>query len=242
MNNKCKSFFNEMRILVRSVPTMALVLLIVTVFSMNLLANKSIATGFELLVLDCGMLISWVAFLVLDVLTKHFGPRVATLLSVFATGFNLIICLVFFLVSLIPGTWGQASGAENAQMINDALDKTFGGSWYVIFGSAAAFLVSSFINNFINHFVGKALKGRNGLHVFLIRSYVSTAVGQFADNFVFAFIVSRIFFGWSISQCAVCALFGMAVELICEGIFAAFGYKVCEKWQKNKVGEEYFNR
>ncbi len=229
----------ELGLLIKAVPTMALVMLIITVFSMNLLANKSIYTGSELFVLDCGMLISWVAFLTLDVLTKHFGPKAATLLSVFATAVNLLVCLVFFLASLVPGVWGQA-GVQNAEIINAALDKTFGGSWYVIFGSAAAFLVSSLVNNFTNYFVGKALKNQGGLFAFLICSYVSTAIGQFADNFVFALTVSRIFFGWTLLQCTVCALTGMAIELICEGVFAAFGYKICEKWKKNKVGEEYF--
>ena len=208
---------------------------------MNLLANKSIATGSELLVLDCGMLISWAAFLVLDVLTKHFGPRAATLLSVFATAVNLAMCLVFFIASLIPGVWGEASG-DYSQMINDALDNTFGGSWYVIFGSAVAFLASSLLNNFTNHLVGKALKRKDGLLTFSIRAYVSTAIAQFADNFVFSLIVSRVFFGWSLSQCAICALLGMAIELVCEGVFAVFGYRICEKWQKNKVGEEYLKK
>ena len=60
--NKIKGLVSDIRLLLHSVPTTALVLLCITVFSMNLLANKSIATGSELLVLDCGMLISWAAF------------------------------------------------------------------------------------------------------------------------------------------------------------------------------------
>lgn len=237
--NKRKGFLRDISILLRAVPTLAIVLLTVSVFSMNLLANKSIATGSHIFVFDCGMLISWIAFLVLDVITKHFGPKAATLTSLFAAGVSLFICLVFFLVSLIPGTWGQADG-QYANIINEALDNTFGGSWFVIIGSMAAFLVSSLVNNTVNHFVGKAIKRKNGLFAFLVRSYVSTAVGQFADNFVFTVLVSRAFFGWTLSQCTVCALTGMAAELICEGIFAPIGYGICKKWQKNNVGEEYF--
>lgn len=220
---------------------MATVVLTLTVFSMNLLANKSILTGCELLVLDCGMLISWVAFLVLDVITKSFGPYSATLLSVFSTAVSLVMCLVFFLASLIPGVWGQADG-EYADIISDALNKTFGGSWYVIFGSAAAFLISAVLNNITNHLVGIALKKHDGLLTFMARSFVSTAIGQFADNFVFSLIVSRVFFGWTLAECALCALFGMAIELICEGIFATFGYRICEKWKKNKVGKEFLSK
>ena len=55
-------------------------------------------------------------------------------------------------------------------------------------------------------------------------------------------LVSRVFFGWTLMQCLTCSLFGMMVELICEGVMSLFGYRICEQWRKNKVGEEYLCR
>ena len=240
---KLSQGFSEFQLLLQSVPTVTFTLFVVAVFSMNLMANKSIDVPFDWLALDCGMIVSWFVFLVLDVLTKHFGPKAATQLSIFATLLNLALCGVFFLVSIIPGTWGEAYVEGGEALTNSALNNTFGGTWYVIFGSATAFLIASFTNNFMNYFVGKAFKRNpNGPLAYFCRSLTSTAFSQFVDNFVFAFLVSRVFFGWSLVQCFSCALLGMVVELLCQVVFSWFGYRVSEKWRKNNVGMPYLGQ
>ncbi len=232
----------EFRLLTKSVPPVMLVLFVVAVFLMNLLANKSMNLPFEWLALDCGLVVSWFVFLVMDIITKHFGPKAATQLSIFAMVINLGLCAVFYAVSAIPGTWSASFIPGSESVINTALDSTFGGTWYVILGSAVAFGISSVVNNFLNAYVGKAFKRNpNGLPAYMCRTYVSTAVGQFADNFVFSILVSHVFFGWTLVQCVTCSLFGMVAELLCESLFSVFGYWVCEKWRNNKVGEEYLN-
>ena len=238
--SKLEQQWNEFRLLIHSVPTMLLIFFVMSVVLMNLLANKSINLPVSWLALDCGLVVSWFAFLVMDMITKHFGPKAATQLSLFAMAINLVICLVFFAVSRIPGTWSASfvPGAEGT--INSALDATFGGTWYVIFGSAIAFTVSAAVNNFLNDLVGRAFRRNpNGMVAWLSRSYISTAIGQFTDNFVFALLVSHVFFGWSLLQCVTCSIFGMIFELLCESVFSVFGYWICENWRRNHVGEEY---
>lgn len=241
-HSKLQQSLFEFRLLIRSVPPVLLTLFVVSVFLMNLMANKSINLPFEWLALDCGLVVSWFVFLVLDIITKHFGPKAATQLSIFAMIVNLGLCLVFYIVSIIPGTWGESYVPGSEAVINSALNHTFGGTWYIILGSAIAFTVSSFVNNFLNYYVGKAFtKNPNSMSAYLCRSYVSTAIGQFIDNFVFAMLVSRVFFGWSLTQCITCSLFGMVAELLCESVFSVFGYWICENWRNRKVGEEYLN-
>ena len=231
----------EFKLLLKSVPTVMLIFFCLAVFMMNLMANKSINLPFSWLALDCGIVVSWFVFLVMDIITKHFGPKAATELSVFAMLMNFIICMVFYVVSIIPGTWGESYVEGSEEVINAALNNTFGGTWYIILGSAIAFLTSSVVNNFMNYYVGKAFKKNpDGMGAFICRSYVSTAIGQFTDNFVFAFLVSRTFFGWTLLQCITCSLFGMVAELLCECIFSVFGYYTCEKWKNDGVGKEYF--
>lgn len=242
MSQRIKKERYELKLLMDSVPTFVVTLLVVTVFTMNLLANKSIELPSELFVLDCGMMVSWIAFLIMDIVTKHFGPKAATQLSFVASAFNLALCLLFFLCSVIPGNWGEVYAGGNAELINNALNRTFGGTWYILLGSTIAFLLSSFVNNFTNHFIGKLLQNdQNGYAAYAARAYISTAIGQFTDNLTFSLIVSRVFFGWTLTQCVVCALSGMAIELLCEVCFSVFGYKICEKWRKAHVGEEYLN-
>lgn len=242
MLEKIKDAFKEFRLLIISIPAPVTVFFVLSVFSMNLLANKSINLPVSWLALDCGIIVSWFAFLAMDTVTKHFGPKAATMLSLFAIAVNLVFCLIMFLGSLIPGVWGESFVESGGEQINVALDKTFGGTWYVLLGSTVAFIVSSVVNNFTNAGIGYAFKKNpDGAAAYFMRSYVSTAIGQFADNMIFALIVSHNFFGWTILQCVTCSLTGMVVELLFEVVFSGVGYGVCRKWKRDNVGKEYFD-
>ncbi|MDE6676158.1 MAG: VUT family protein [Clostridia bacterium] len=242
LKQKIKKEWHEFCVLLKTVPTLVVVLFILSVFSMNLLANKSISIPVDWLALDCGIIVSWFAFFTMDILTKHFGPKAATEITVLAIIVNLFFCLLLFLASLIPGVWGESYVEGSEEIINGALDKTFGGTWYVVLGSTAAFLASAIVNNLSNFGVGKLFKKNpDGLAAYVLRAYVSTAIGQFVDNLIFALVVSHFFFGWSIVQCVTCAVTGMLVELLCEGIFFYPGFYITRRWKKNRVGEEYLN-
>lgn len=237
---KLKNYFYEIRLLIRSVPSFIFSLFVLSVFCMNLLANKSISLPFDWLALDCGMLISWFAFLSMDIITKHFGPKAATELSVIATALNLLFCIIFFIVSKIPGVWSHSYVNGNENIINHALNNTFGGTWFVIFGSTVAFLLSALVNNFTNFLVGKAFKkNSDSFKAYTVRCYISTALGQFVDNLTFSLIVSHFFFDWSLLQCVTCSITGMIFELICEAVFSKTGYKICKKWEEEQIGQEY---
>ena len=91
------------------------------------------------------------------------------------------------------------------------------------------------------HFIGKLLHRKiAGFGVYAVRSYLSTAIGQFCDNLIFALVVSRVFFGWTLSQCFVCSVTGMLVELVLEVLFSPIGYRLCQSWHERDIGKEYF--
>ena len=212
--NRLKKEVLETKVLLRSIPSLTMTLFVVSVVTMNLLANKSISLPISCLALDCGIFVSWLSFLSMDMITKYFGPKAATQASIVAVLVNLLMCVIFFIVKLVPGVW-SASYVDGAQtVINQALDGTFGGTWYVLLGSTIAFLVSSLVNNY-------------------------TAIGQFCDNFVFALIVSHQFFGWTMVQCVMCSFTGMIVETLCEVLFSYPGYKIIEGWKKDHIGTAY---
>lgn len=241
MLSKIKREIYEIKILLRSVPSTILTLFAVSVIAMNLLANKSVNLPVDWLALDCGIIVSWVSFLSMDIITKHFGPKAATQVSIVAVLFNLMVCIIFFIAGSIPGIWGESYVEGSETIINSALDHTFLGTWYVLLGSTTAFIISAVVNNFLNYLIGKLInKNSDSFLAYAVRTYISTAVGQFADNLVFALIVSHIFFGWSMLQCITCSVTGMIVELLCEVIFSPIGFSVCKKWKKENVGKEYF--
>ena len=144
--------------LLRTVPPLIVSLLVLSTVGMNLLANKSIDTGLDWLALDCGILFSWLAFLSMDVATHCYGPGPPLLSFVAALGLNLLMALIFFLASRIPGVWGESFVEGSEAVINTALDNTFGGTWFIILGSSIAFLASAVLNNFLNYGIGKLLK------------------------------------------------------------------------------------
>ena len=230
----------ETKALLQSMPAVTMALFVISVIGMNLLANKSIDTGVSWLALDAGMLLSWLSFLTMDITVKRFGPKASIKLSFVAAFINLLLALVLFAAAKIPGVWGESFVDEGSELINTALDNTFAGTWYVVMGSTVAFLSSSTVNNVLNWSLGKVFK-RGGYGTFAARSFISTMVGQFVDNFLFAIIVSLNFFGWSILQCVTCSITGMVFELLCEVVFSPIGYRISRKWERDNVGEKYIN-
>ena len=229
-----KKAVSSFRSLLRSVPPLVSTLLVLSVVGMNLLANKSINTGVDWLALDCGILFSWLAFLSMDILTHSCGPKAATAVSVLALALNLLMALIFFIASRIPGVWGESFVEGSEDVLNTALDNTFGGAWFILLGSSVAFAVSAVINNFLNYGIGKLLRRSSGFGVFALRSYLSTFVGQFADNLTFALLVSKVFFGWTLLQCVTCAMTGAVLELLSEAVFSPLGYSIFRNLTRNR--------
>ena len=173
----------------------------------------------------------------MDVITKRFGPRASNKIAVFAVLVNLFVSLVFYIVSIIPSTADDYT----------ALNSIFGGTWFILLGSTIAFLASAVINNILNWTIGKAFKKNpDGKAAFAVRTYVSTFIGQFADNLIFALIVFTVFapiywdgFSWTVLQCITCAVTGAVAELFMEVVFSPIGYRAVKNWEKNNVGREY---
>ena len=221
-----KKTLSPLRRLPQDVPPLIVSLLVLSVVGMNLLANKSINTGVDWLALDGGIVFSWLTFLSMDILTHCYGPRVSTALSFLALAMNLLMALFFFIASCLPGVWGESFVDGSEAVINQALDGTFGGTWFVLLGSSVAYAVSAAVNNFLNYGVGKLLREKQGFGGFALRAYVSTFLAQLTDNLVFALLVSRLFFGWTLLQCFTCALTGAVMELLFEVLFSPLGYRM----------------
>lgn len=239
---KTKKFLIELDCLLNNIPSLWVAFFFISVVGMNLLANKSIDMKVDWLALDAAFLFSWISFLTMDVITKRYGPRASIIVSVLALIANLIFAFLLFIASVIPGTWSESGNDEYTYYINKACDKQYGGNWYIIIGSSAAFISSSVVNNLLNWAIGKIFKGDpNGFCAFALRSYVSTIIAQFIDNLVFASIVSLPFFGWSFAQCITASIIKMLAEVIFEVIFSPVGYIYLRYMEKNNVGKEYLD-
>lgn len=234
--DKLQKEITELKMLLRAIPATVVTLFVVSVVCMNLLANKTLLQ-LDWIALDGGILISWLSFMCMDIITKHFGPKASNSITVLAVMINLLTCLIFFVASVIPSNAGDY----------DAFNGIFGGTWFILLGSTIAFLASALINNMLNFIIGKSFrKNPDGKLAYAMRTYISTFIGQFLDNFIFSVIVFIFFapifwngFHWTWLQCAMCALTGAVAELIMEIVFSPIGYRITKKWQRESVGIEY---
>ena len=238
--NKCHSFCGWMKkeyyitkLLFRSIPSLAVAIFIVSVVVMNLMANK-IILNVSWLALNGGVLISWIPFLTMDIVTKHFGAKAANRLSLLAIIVNLLCCLIFYIVSIIG--------------VNEAFDSIFHGVWFIYLGSTIAFILSAITNNNTNEYVGKLFKKNpNGKLAYIARTYISTFLGQIIDNLMFVLPTYMLFaplvwgFGWTFLQCFMCSLLCAVLEFILEALFSPIGYRINKAWREEKVGEIYLS-
>lgn len=228
----------ETGILLRCIPSTVVSLFVVSVICMNLLANKTLLQR-DWIALDGGILISWLSFMCMDIITKYFGPKASTKIALLASSINVMTCFIFYIASAIP------SNASDYTALNEIL----GGTWFILLGSTIAFLISAVINNLLNWIIGKSFrKNPNGKLAYATQTYVSTFIGQFLDNLIFSVIVfvwfAPIFwngFHWTVTQCVTCALTGAVAEAIMEILFSPIGYRIVMKWRKLEVGAAYLN-
>ena len=239
-----KKLFEQVKDAMRAIPGLVTAIFILSVVSMNLLANKSIF-NLPWLAATAGVFMSWISFLCMDAVCKRFGAKTATILNTVAMIVNLIVALLYMLIVRIPGNWAAsyASGTtEIANAVNSGVDATFASSWFVVLGSSLAMFFGGLVNAIVNRVVGKKFDTKNNFRGFAIRSYLSTAAGQYVDNIVFCIFVSLIFFGWTWKQVFVCSFFMMLLETVFEIVFSPVGYKLACNWKKDNVGQQYIDK
>ena len=228
--------FAMLSALIRSVPSAVTILFILAVITMNFLARITLVS-LPWLALNAGILISWLSFLLMDIVAKHYGARAANLLSLLAIAANLLCSLVCVAVSRI---WNYP-----------ALDMVVGGQWSVLLASTIAYIVSALTNNYANVAIGgRFRRNPDGAAAYAARSFISTFLSQIVDNFLFVFLAFVLFpylpgalqVRWSIPQCVGASVLCAVFELLTEVIFAPIGFKVVTGWKARGVGRDYLEK
>ena len=228
-----------------------------------------------------GLLLSAIPFLICDIVTKTYGAKATIKLNILGLLVSLGMTLVFLAVSYMPAWSGSGfTGNFTYNNITGADDLTYGpvyqlidgvykevavdysgfgtggvmrASWYVTLASSIAFIISGIVNALVNAGVGKLFRKNPDSRVaFMTRSYSSTLIGQFVDNFLFIFLAFGIFAniasGWNNDVCVTnltaglgAGLIGAVVELLMEVVISPLGYRICRKWKKESVGKDYLD-
>lgn len=232
MIKKIKNEWFELKELIAKINPLVMTFFVLSVVLMNLLASKSIDLSwvpgnngsYPWLALDCGLFVSWLAFFSMDNIVRRFGPKASTKMTLVAVFINLVVCGVLLFAGTVKGEWGASY--EFTGQINEALDSTIAGTWYILLGSTIAFITSAVVHGVTSFTISKLSKDKESLKTYAVCSSIATSLGQFVDNFLFAFIVSRVFFGWNILQCIMCSVSGMIVEFLLSFVFVPLGHKI----------------
>lgn len=233
----------------KKVPSWLVALSVVTTVLMNLLANKSlIATNWW--TGDCGVFVSWVMFLVMDIVTQRYGGKASFAVTMFDVAVALLMGGLMAGVAAIPES--EISGWFYGPEASAALNNVVGNNYLVLLVSLFAFICASGVDILVNLTIGKAFKktktfgedtnkrGVKGFFIYFCRAYASTFVSQFVDNLVFAGIAVPLLFMYpcTFGSLAMGAFLGAITELVIELIFAPIGYMaICKKEKQQEVVE-----
>lgn len=220
--------------LLRSVPVAMTLIFIAAVVLMNFLARITLVS-LPWLALNAGITVSWMSFLFVDIVTRHFGAKAANMLSILAIAVNLVVCLFCVLLSRVFDA--------------PSLDMVVGGQWSILMASTIAYVVAALTNNYTNVFLGRRFfrQDADGRKAFAVRSYVSTFLSQCVDNFLFVFLAFVVFpnlpgalpVHWTVQQCIGASVLCAALELLSEVVFSPLGYRVAQNWKQREIGKEY---
>ena len=232
VKNWLKKDWKETKVLFKCLPALPFAVLCGALIAMNILANKTIVNE-PWIALDAGIFVSWISFLAGDTLVKRFGPKAAFKVSIAA------ICIQLLVVGLLAIGGGLPWGT-NAEPITgfDSLFCGVGLIWPLCSGTFA-FIVAMLVDALLNWAIFSRMRDKRAFKSYAIASYVSTAVGQFVDNFVFGLTFTFAIGYIEFSSLWMFAATGALVELLCQVVLSPVGYKIAESWRKNNVGQEY---
>ncbi len=169
--------------------------------------------------MGAGTLISWISFLLMDVITEVWGKKKA--ISIFTMA--MIISVVTSLFGLIIVNVGTDS-------YGSAIELIFGTHIRVTLASAFAFWVGNYVNAVIMHVMKVRAEdqgeGYNG-KLFALRATTSTLFGQFVDNALFQILGLAPFgvgymlaspFGWTWGMVFGSIIVGTILEFLLEAV------------------------
>ena len=144
----------------------------------NILAVKMFGTS-SLNICDGGVIISWLVFACMDIITEVLGKKTAIKYFTIASVLNLFFTLTFLLVIAIPG---------NDEEMSNVFATMLGTNWRIVIASIVAFWLGNYINTFIMYIMKVKSKDNNKNVSFIFRAILSTILGQIVDNSLFYII------------------------------------------------------
>lgn len=213
------------------------VIYVAVAVTMNIFCMKALSFGTSVVLCDGGLLISWLVFLVSNVVVEVWDERTALSLATVAAITAFILMVIGRLIVLLPTLPEYAEQA-------DAFARVFSNGPRTIIASATAFWVGNFVNVHIIAKIKLALEkvGKDNKVRFFLRAAFSTLIGQLVDNAMFM-ILAFAPIGLSVYEMAwfdiiTAVLSGTVTELVVESCFVPFITIPLTRWLQKKRKRE----
>lgn len=145
---------------------------------MNYLCMKPLTFGTSFVWMDGGLVVSWMVFLISNVITEVYGKKVAVRVAAIAGVVAFFTSLVAMLEVFLP-----TLPEYHDQSVHFA--HIFGNAPRTIVSSALAFFLGNLVNVEIIDVMKRRVAGRDNGGRFFSRAVFSTIIGQLVDNGVF---------------------------------------------------------
>ena len=186
--------------------------------AMNVFCMKPLSWGTDVVFSDGGQTISWIVFLISNVIVEVWGEKESIKVISFAaitTFLLLIIGRLLVMVPVLPVYLQQ----------NNAFALVFSNGPRTIISSIIAFWIGGFINVEIISFMKKVIR-KDGKVQFFLRASFSTLIGQLVDNALFMVLafapVGLSLYEMMWKDIISSVIIGTAIELLIESCMVPF--------------------
>lgn len=193
----------------------------VVAVTMNIFCMKSLSFGSSIIICDGGLLISWLVFLISNVVVEVWDEKTSIRIVTFSAVLSFALLVVGRLIVLIPTLPDYADQAY-------AFSQIFSNGPRTIIASVSAFWVGNYVNVHIIAKIKARLESQNRDNRlwFFFRAAFSTLVGQLVDNALFM-VLAFAPIGLSVYEMAwfdimTSVLSGTVIELVVESCFVPF--------------------
>ena len=186
--------------------------------AMNVFCMKPLSWGTDVVFSDGGQTISWIVFLISNVIVEVWGEKESIKVITFAAVITFVLLVIGRLIVFIP------SLAEYEEQ-NRAFALVFSNGPRTIISSIIAFWIGGFINVEIISFMKKVIR-KDGKVQFFLRASFSTLIGQLVDNALFM-VLAFAPVGLSLNEMMwkdiiSSVIIGTAIELLIESCMVPF--------------------
>lgn len=190
----------------------------VVAVTMNIFCMKGLSFGSPIIICDGGLLISWLVFLISNVVVEVWDERTSFRIVSVTACVSFVVMMIGRLIVFIPTL------PEYADQAN-AFAQVFSNGPRTMFSSVTAFWVGNLVNVHIIYKIKRRLeeKSRDNGFLFFLRAALSTLIGQLVDNALFMTLafapIGLSVYEMAWKDIASSVLSGTVIELVVEAFF-----------------------